>query len=57
MKYYNIELLQGAAEKLKAFLYDSKIEFETSAVGPYCHFEILTDTAGAISIKKFLWVG
>lgn len=45
MKYYNIELLQAAAERLKHFLHDLQVEFETSAAGAYYHFEILLDPA------------
>jgi hypothetical protein len=41
MKYYNIELLQNAAEKLQQLLYDLQIKFEISAAGAYYHFEIL----------------
>jgi hypothetical protein len=41
MKYYNIELLQDAAEKLQQLLYDLNIKFEISAAGAYYHFEIL----------------
>jgi hypothetical protein len=54
MKYYNIELLQNAAEKLQQLLYDLQIKFEISAAGAYYHFEILTDAAGAASINNFL---
>jgi hypothetical protein len=54
MKWYNIELLQTAAERLQALLYDLQIKFETSAAGAYYHFEILTDAAGAARIDKFL---
>lgn len=54
MKYYNIELLQTAAERLQAFLYDLQIKFEISAAGAYYHFEILTDTAGAATINDFI---
>ena len=41
MKYYNIELLQTAAERLQQKLYDLQIKFEVSAAGAYYHFEIL----------------
>ena len=54
MKYYNIELLQAAAERLQQFLYELRIDFEISAAGPYYHFEILTDAAGAEIINDFL---
>ena len=54
MKYYNIELLQAAAEKLQQFLYNLNVKFEISAAGPYYHFEILTDPAGADIINNFL---
>ena len=33
MKYYNIELLQTAAEKLQQLLYDLQVKFEISAAG------------------------
>ena len=51
MKYYNIELLQAAAERLKQFLYDLQIEFEISGAGAYYHFEILLDPA-TVEFKK-----
>lgn len=54
MKYYNIELLQTAAEKLQQLLYDLQVKFEISAAGAYYHFEILTDAAGAASINDYL---
>jgi hypothetical protein len=54
MKYYNIELLQTAAERLQAFLYDLQIKFEISAAGAYYHFEILTDAHGAAKINAFI---
>jgi hypothetical protein len=54
MKYYNIELLQTAAELLQAFLYDLQVKFEISAAGAYYHFEILTDAAGADQINNFI---
>ena len=54
MKYYNIELLQTAAEKLQQLLYDLQIKFEVSGAGAYYHFEILTDAAGAEIINNFL---
>lgn len=54
MKYYNIELLQAAAEKLQQFLYNLQVQFETSAAGAYYHFEILTDSDGAAAINNFL---
>ena len=56
MKYYNIELLQTAAEKLQQFLYDLQLKFEISAAGSYYHFEILTDATGADKINSFLEV-
>jgi hypothetical protein len=57
MKYYNIELLQTAAEKLRQLLFDLQIKFEISAAGAYYHFEILTDAAGAASINNYLMEG
>lgn len=54
MKYYNIELLQTAAEMLRQLLFDLQIKFEISAAGAYYHFEILTDAAGAASINDYL---
>ena len=54
MKYYNVELLQAAAEKLQQFLYNLNVKFEISAAGPYYHFEILTNAAGADIINEFL---
>jgi hypothetical protein len=54
MKYYNIELLQTAAERLRAFLYDMQVKFEISAAGAYYHFEILTDATGADQINGFV---
>jgi hypothetical protein len=51
MKYYNIELLHTAAERLQEFLYDMGVRFEISAAGAYYHFEILLDPA-AVEFKK-----
>ena len=51
MKYYNIELLQAAAERLQQFLYDLHVKYEISAAGAYYHFEILLDPA-TIEFKK-----
>lgn len=51
MKYYNIELLQGAAERLQALLYDLKVKFEISAAGAYYHFEILLNS-NSLEFKK-----
>lgn len=47
MKYYNIELLQSAAERLQQILYDLQAKFEISAAGAYYHFEILLDRDSA----------
>ena len=54
MKYYNIELSKAAAKRLQQFLYDMQIDYELSAAGPYYHFEILTNAAGADIINIFL---
>lgn len=51
MRYYNIELLQIASEKLKTLLYNLQIKFETSSAGEYCHFEILLDPLSDEFIK------
>ena len=51
MRYYNIELLQIASKKLKSFLYDLQVNFETSSSGEYCHFEILLDPLSDEFIK------
>jgi hypothetical protein len=51
MKYYNIELLQGAAKKLQALLYDLKVKFEISGNGLYYHFEILLNN-NSVEFKK-----
>lgn len=51
MKYYNIELLQSAAEKLQKLLYDLQVNFEISAAGAYYHFEILLNN-NSIEYKK-----
>lgn len=46
MKYYNVELLRAAAEKLRGLLYDLQVKFEISAAGVYYHLEILLDATG-----------
>lgn len=51
MKYYNCELLQGAAEKLQQLLYNLGVTFEISAAGAYYHFEILLNK-NSIEYKK-----
>ena len=57
MKYYNVELFPAAAEKLQQFLYNIAVKFEISAAGSMVHFEILTDSAGAATINKFIEKG
>lgn len=59
MKYYNIELLQTAAEKLQQLLYDLQVKFEISAAGAYYHFEILLNKNSIEykTIENFLYSG
>ena len=51
MKYYNIELLRVAAEKLQQLLYNLGVKFEISAAGSYYHFEILLNK-NSVEYKK-----
>lgn len=54
-KYYNCELKELDAQKLKAKLKEEGIEFESSGVGwHYTHFEILCNDAEVGIIDNFL---
>lgn len=58
MKYYNIELLQTAAEKLQQLLCNMGVKFEISAAGAYYHFEILLNRESAEykKIEDFIYL-
>ena len=54
-KYYNCELKEADAQKLKAKLKEEGIKFETSSAGfGYTHFEIFCNDAEVETIDKFL---
>lgn len=52
--YKNVELNKNDADKLRVFLKDNKIKFETSGVGKLIHFEILVNRFEEEKINKFL---
>lgn len=54
-KYYNCELKEADAQKLKEKLKEEEIKFESSGVGwHYTHFEILCNDEEVETIDKFL---
>lgn len=54
-KYYNCELKELDAQKLKAKLKEENITYESSSAGfGYTHFEILCNDTEAENIDKFL---
>ena len=55
MKYYNFDtMFLSLKNLLKCYLLENNIYFEISKNGPYYHFEILTNAAGAELINDFL---
>ena len=54
-KYYNCELKELDAQKLKAKLKEENITYESSSAGfGYTHFEIFCNDAEVEAIDKFL---
>lgn len=52
--FYNVELNNDDAEKLKAYLNAEGIYFEPSSCYNLIHFEIKVDEAEAEKVNKFL---
>lgn len=52
--YKNVELSKDDSNKLRAFLVENKIKFETSGVGDLVHFEILVNSIEEKKINNFL---
>lgn len=52
--YKNVELSKDDGSKLREFLIDNKIKFETSGVGDLVHFEILVNSMEEKKINNFL---
>lgn len=52
--YKNVELSKDDSSKLREFLIDNKIKFETSGVGDLVHFEILVNSLEEKKINNFL---
>lgn len=52
--YKNVELSKDDSNKLRAFLVENKIKFETSGVGDLVHFEILVNSLEEKKINNFL---
>lgn len=52
--YKNVELSKDDSNKLREFLIDNKIKFETSGVGDLVHFEILVNSLEEKKINNFL---
>lgn len=45
-RFYSIELEKDIADKLRTYLKEQEIEFETSQAGEFTHFEITTNKRG-----------
>lgn len=52
--YKNVELSKDDSNKLRAFLVENKIKFETSGVGDLVHFEVLVDSIEENKVNNFL---
>lgn len=52
--YKNVELSKDDSSKLRVFLVENKIKFETSGVGDLVHFEILVNSMEEKKINNFL---
>lgn len=52
--YKNVELSKDDSSKLRVFLVENKIKFETSGVGDLVHFEILVNSIEERKINNFL---
>lgn len=52
--FYNVELNQKNAEKLKAYLKENGIYFEPSACYNLVHFEVKADKEEFEKVNKFL---
>lgn len=52
--YKNVELNKNDADKLRVFLKDNKIKFETSGVGKMVHFECLVNQFEEKKVNEFL---
>ena len=55
MKYYNIELNKNEAYKLRTFLIQNGIKFETSSCYNLVHFEILLDKEMFDVLEDFIF--
>lgn len=55
MKLYKyVELSKDDSNKLKEFLKNNKIKFETSGVGDLVHFEVLVNSIEEEKVNNFL---
>lgn len=52
--YKNVELSKDDSSKLREFLIDNKIKFETSGADNLVHFEILVNSLEEKKINNFL---
>lgn len=52
--YKNVELSKDDSNKLRAFLVENKIKFETSGADNLVHFEILVNSIEERKINNFL---
>lgn len=52
--YKNVELSKDDSNKLRAFLVENKIKFETSGADNLVHFEILVNSMEEKKINNFL---
>lgn len=55
MKYYNTELNKNEAYKLRTFLIQNGIKFETSSCYNLVHFQILLDEKMFDDVEDFIF--
>lgn len=53
-KYFNIEIYENESKKLKEFLINNNIKFESSDTGNLIHFEMLLDNNEYNKVKSFI---
>lgn len=53
-KYFNIEVYENESKKLKSFLINNNIKFESSDTGNLIHFEMLLDKDECCKVNNFI---
>ena len=53
-KYFNIEVYENESKKLKKFLINNNIKFESSDTGNLIHFEMLLDKYEYCKVNNFI---